>query len=353
MKIDITLTTTPKARPDQNNLGFGNYFTDHMFIMNYSDGKGWYTPRIVPYAPLSLDPASMVFHYGQEVFEGLKAYRSDEGKVLLFRPDKNMARLNVSNERLCIPQIDEKFAIEAIKTLVNTDKSWIPTAPETSLYIRPFIIAVDPFVGVRASNEYLFIIILSPVGAYYKEGLSPIKIYVENEYVRAVRGGLGHTKAGANYAASLAAQNKAKKMNYSQVMWLDGIEQKYIEEVGTTNVFFKINGTYVTPALGGSILSGVTRMSVIELLKSWGCKVEERKLSIDELVAANENGTFEEAFATGTAAVVSPIGELRYGEKILNINNGKIGENTQKIYNELTSIQWGKKKGPDGWSVEI
>jgi branched-chain amino acid aminotransferase len=248
-EIKFERNLSPKAKPDQNNLGFGQYFTDHMFVMDYTKGKGWHDARIVPYGPLQLDPSTMVFHYGQAIFEGLKAYRAADGRILLFRPTKNMERVNISNDRLCIPPIDIDFAVEAIKTLVKIDNDWIPQAKGTSLYIRPFIIATDPFVGVRPSNTYKFIVILSPVGAYYKEGINPVKIYVESSYVRAVKGGIGFAKTPGNYAASLKAQEEAHEKGYTQVLWLDGVEKKYIEEVGTMNVFFKINGEIITPAL--------------------------------------------------------------------------------------------------------
>ena len=353
MNIEIIKTQTPKQKPDQKNLGFGDYFTDHMFTMRYTKGQGWHSPKIEPYAPIQMDPAAMVLHYAQEIFEGLKAYRSHEGKILLFRPDRNFARLNVSAKRLCIPQIDEEFAIKALEELVKIDADWIPTEPGTSLYIRPFIIAMDAHLGVRAANELLFTIILSPVGAYYKEGFNPVKIYIETELVRAVKGGTGFTKCGGNYAASLAGQEKAHELNYSQVLWLDGREHKYVEEVGAMNVFFKINGTVVTPSLEGSILSGVTRMSVIEMLKSKGYKVEERLLPVDELIAAAENGTLEEAWGTGTAAVISPIGELFCDGKVYKLNGGNIGETSQMLYDELTGIQWGKLPDTFGWTRVI
>lgn len=343
----------PKQKPDYNHLGFGNFFTDHMFLMNYSVEKGWYDPRIVPYAPIALDPSAMVFHYGQEIFEGLKAYKAKDGRILLFRPDRNMARLNLSNDRLCIPLVDEEFGIEAIKALVKQDADWIPTLPGTSLYIRPFIIATDEYLGVRASHSYLFIIILSPVGNYYPEGVAPVKIYVEEKYVRAVRGGLGFAKAGANYAASIKSQEEAKHLQYTQVLWLDGVERKYIEEVGTMNVFFKINGEIVTPELQGSILPGITRMSCIELLKSWGYKVVEKRLSIEELVEASDKGLLEEAFGTGTAAVISPIGELNYASKIMEISGGSIGPVSQKLYDTLVGIQYGDLPDEKGWITEI
>ncbi len=355
MEIKIERTKNPKAKPaDQNALGFGKYYTDHMFIMNYDEGQGWHDPRIVPYAPFALDPAAMVLHYAQEVFEGLKAYRTDSGEILLFRPDKNMARLNRSNDRLCIPRIDEEFAVEAIKELVRVDSDWIPTAEGTSLYIRPFIFAVDAHVGVHPAQHLIFSIILSPVGAYYPEGLNPVKIYVENQFVRAVKGGVGFTKTGGNYATSLKAQDEAEKLGYTQVLWLDGVERKYVEEVGTMNVFFVLDGEIVTPSLEtGSILSGVTRMSCVEILKDWGYNVSERRISVEELEKAYDDGKLLEAFGSGTAAVISPIGELRVGDKVMPINNGEIGAISQKLYDELTGIQWGKRPDKFGWTVKV
>ena len=354
MEIKIERTKTPKKKPDENALGFGNYYTDHMFIMNYDEGEGWHDPRIVPYAPFELDPAAMVLHYAQEVFEGLKAYRSPNGEILLFRPDKNMERLNRSNDRLCIPQIDEAFAVEAIKTLVRVDEDWIPHAEGTSLYIRPFIFATDAHVGVHPAHHLIFSIILSPVGAYYPEGLNPVKIYVEDQFVRAVKGGVGFTKTGGNYASSLKAQDIAEKLGYTQVLWLDGVERKYVEEVGTMNVFFVLDGEVVTPSLEtGSILSGITRMSCVDILKDWGYNVSERRISVDELVKAYDEGRLLEAFGSGTAAVISPIGELRVGDKIMEINHGEIGDLSQKLYDELTGIQWGKRPDKFGWTVKV
>lgn len=353
-EIKITLTKEPKEKPAKGQaLGFGKIFTDHMFIMNYDEGQGWHDPRIVPYGPFELSPASMCLHYGQEVFEGLKAYKTKEGKTLLFRPDKNMARLNVSNERLCIPAIDEEFCVEAMKTLVKVEEDWIPTEEGTSLYLRPFIFATDPFIGVHPAHHLIFAIICSPVGAYYPEGLNPVKIYVEQKYVRAVRGGMGFTKTAGNYAASLKSQDESEKLGYTQVLWLDGVHRKYIEEVGTMNVFFIIDNKIVTPSLQGSILSGITRMSSIELLRSWGYEVEERALSIDEVAEAYDNGKLQEAFGTGTAAVISPIGELRWGDKVMTINNGEIGTITQKLYDNLTGIQWGNVEDTMNWTVEV
>jgi len=352
-EIKIQKSTAPKSKPDQNNLGFGNYFTDHMFILDYTEGQGWHDPRIVPYAPLELDPSCMVLHYGQATFEGLKAYKTKTGEVLLFRPRANMERINISNERLCIPKIDPDFAIEATKALLNVDKDWIPENEGTSLYIRPFVIATDPYLGVRPAHTYKFIIILSPVGAYYPEGINPVKIYVEKNFVRAVKGGLGYTKTAGNYAASLKAQEEAKHAGYTQVLWLDGVEKKYIEEVGTMNVFFKINGEVVTPSLEGSILAGITRDSTIELLKSLNVPVSERKVSIQEVYAAHAEGKLEEAFGTGTAAVISPIGELNYDGNMITINDGQIGELSQRIYSTITGIQSGALEDTFGWTMKL
>ena len=321
--------------------------------MNYETGKGWFDPRVVPYQPIVLEPSAMVFHYGQEMFEGLKAYRADDGRVLLFRPDMNAKRTNNTNKRLCIPELPIEDFVEAVKAVVKVDEAWVPNKPGTSLYIRPFIIATDPFLGVRPSDTYQFIIILSPVGPYYPEGLNPVKIWIEDDYVRAVKGGIGEAKTGGNYVASMAAQMKAHDAGYSQVLWLDGVERKYIEEVGAMNIFFKINGTIVTPMLNGSILPGITRNSVIELCKEWGLPVEERKVSAQELVDAYEAGTLEEVFGTGTAAVISPVGALRFGDRVMQIKDGSIGEYSQKLYDTITGIQLGKIKETKGWVVEV
>lgn len=353
LKISIEKTKKPKEKPDPSNLGFGQTFTDHMFIMDYTEGKGWHDARIVPYGPLDFDPSTMVFHYGQAIFEGLKAYKTDEGKTLLFRPEKNMERINISNDRLCIPEIDTEFALKALKTLVNIEKDWIPKLEGTSLYIRPFIIATDPFLGVRSSLTYKFMIILSPVGAYYKEGINPVKIYVENKYVRAVKGGIGFSKTLGNYACSLKAQLEANKKGYTQVLWLDGVERKYVEEVGTMNVFFNIDNEIITPALEGSILAGITRASTIELLKSWDITVKEKRIDINELYEAHARGTLLEAFGTGTAAVISPIGELNWNDNVIKINGGKTGLLSSKIYDTLTGIQYGKIEDKFGWTLEV
>ena len=353
-KIRVQLTDCPKAKPaDETKLGFGKVFTDHMFIMEYHEGQGWHDPRIVPFGPISLSPAATCLHYGQEVFEGMKAYRAEDDRILLFRPERNFARLNASNERLCIPPIDEEFCLEALKQLIEIDKDWVPRAEGASLYIRPFIFGAEDFLGVHPSSHLYYVVILSPSGAYYPEGLNPVKIYVETNYVRAVRGGIGYAKTGGNYAASLKAQDDANKVKYTQVLWLDGVERKYVEEVGTMNVFFVFNNEIVTPELNGSILPGITRQSTIELLKSWDMNVVERKLSIDEISEAYEKGELVEAFGTGTAAVISPIGQLKIGDKLLEINDGEIGFLSQRLYDTMTGIQWGKLPDEFGWSVEV
>lgn len=351
--IDIQTTTKKKQKPLQHELGFGIHFTDHMFIMDYSEGKGWHDPRIVPYQPIVLDPAAKVFHYGQTIFEGLKAFKTEEDKVLLFRPERNIQRLNRSNERLGVPHIDEDLALEALKKVIAVDQDWIPTEPGTSLYIRPFVIATQPALGVDASTHYQFIIIMSPVGNYYAEGVNPVKIFVENEYVRAVKGGIGEAKTAGNYAASLKAQEIAKEKGYSQVLWLDGVHRKYIEEVGSMNVFFKINGTVHTPKLNGSILDGITRSSIIQLLRHWDIPVEESTISIEDLYNDAKSGALEEAFGTGTAAVISPIGELNWRDEKLTIADGTTGEISGKLYDTLTGIQRGTKPDPFGWMVEV
>ncbi|WP_096550236.1 branched-chain amino acid aminotransferase [Ureibacillus thermosphaericus] len=352
-EITVELTDKPKEKPAPDELGFGHYFTDHMFIMDYTEGKGWHDPRIVPYQKICLEPSSMVFHYGQTVFEGLKAYRTLDGEVQLFRPDANFRRLNHSNERLVIPPVDEDLALEALKKLVDIDRDWVPDAPGTSLYIRPFIIATEPFLGVHPAKNYLFMIILSPSGSYYKEGINPLKIMVEERYVRAVVGGTGEVKTGGNYASSLIGQINAEKEGYSQTLWLDGVEKRYIEEVGSMNIFFKIDGKVITPALTGSILPGITRDSMIKVLQSKNIPVEERRISIDEVVEAAHNGTLEEVFGTGTAAVISPVGELKYLDHRIIINDGKIGEVSQMLYDKLTGIQYGRIEDPFGWTVRV
>ena len=352
-EFPVEKTTNPKKKPDPDTLRFGTEFTDHMFVMEYEDGRGWYNGRIVPYAPLVLDPAAVVFHYAQEMFEGLKAYKTAEGKIQLFRPDMNAKRTNRTNDRLCIPQIDEELYVEAIKALVKVDQDWIPQKKDTALYIRPFIIATEPFIGVRRSTQYKFIIILSPVGPYYEGGLTPTKIYVEDKYVRATDGGTGEAKCGGNYAASLKAQEEAHEKGYEQILWLDGVHRKYVEEIGTSNAFFVIGDEIITAPLDGTILPGITRDSVINILKKQGMKIVERKLEIDEVVEAYKKGTFREMFASGTAAVISPVGELRYKDVNMVINGGGIGPIAQELYDTIYGIQTGRVPDEMGWTVEV
>ena len=352
-RFSVELTKNPKQKPDPDSLRFGTVFTDHMFVMDYDPENGWHDGKIVPYGPLALDPATVVFHYGQEMFEGLKAYKTKEGKVQLFRPDMNAKRTNNTNKRMCIPQIDEQMYIDAIKELVAVDKDWIPQKPDTALYIRPFIIGTDKFLGVAASNTYKFIIILSPVGPYYESGLAPTKIYVENEFVRSAPGGTGYAKIGGNYAAAMIAEQKAHDMGYDQVLWLDAKEGKYVEEIGTSNAFFKIDGELYTAPLEGTILPGITRDSMITVMKDWGYKVNEVRFTIEDVFKAAEEGRLEEVFATGTAAVISPVGELYWNDKHIVINNNEIGELSQKLYDELYGIQTGEKADTRGWIVPV
>ncbi len=353
MDIKITENLNPSVKPADNALGFGRIFTDHMFIMDYDRDNGWHDARIVPFGPISLHPASTVLHYGSEIFEGLKAYRRADGGVQLFRPTENIKRLNNSAERLCLPQIPEDIALEVLTTFVKHEADWTPRLEGTSLYIRPFLFGNDENLGVHAVHSAKFVIICSPVGSYYKEGISPVKIMIEDADVRAVRGGTGYAKCGGNYAASSRAGEKAERQGYSQVLWLDGVERKYIEEVGSMNVMFKIDGEVVTPALTGSILPGITRKSCIEVLKKAGYKVSERLLSVDELGEALENGKLEEAWGCGTAAVISPIGELCYKGKKFTVNNGVIGSVTKMLYDTLTGIQWGKLEDTFGWTYKL
>ena len=352
-EFPIQRAETLKEKPDPKTLKFGKVFTDHMFLLNYDAGQGWQDGRIVPYGDLNLAPSAMVFHYAQEVFEGLKAYRRPDGKVQLFRPMDNVRRLNDSCERLCIPAIPEELALEGIRTLVKVEQDWVPNEPGTSLYIRPFVIATDASLGVHASHSYLFCVICCPVGAYYAEGINPVRIYVENEDVRAVRGGTGYTKCGGNYAASIRAGERAEEQGYAQVLWLDGVERKYIEEVGSMNVMFKVDGTIITPKLTGSVLPGITRRSCLQLLRDWGYPVEERLVTAQELFDAADAGKLDEAWGTGTAAVVSPIGEMGWNERKAEVNGGVIGPVTQKLYDTLTGIQWGTQPDPYGWTMPI
>jgi len=353
MESAFTTTENLKSKPDDAALGFGTIFTDYMFNMDYDPDKGWHSPRIEPYASIEMDPATMYLHYGQGVFEGLKAYRTESGRIQLFRPQENLKRLNRSCRRLCIPEVDEAFVLDAMKQLIGTEKDWVPGAPETSLYIRPTIIAMDPFLGVRASYTYRFFIILSPVGAYYPEGFNPVKILATSDYVRAVRGGIGEAKTPGNYAASLLAGEHAHEAGYTQVLWLDGVEQKYIEEVGSMNIFFVIDNEIITPELNGSILPGITRNSVIALAEKWQDKICEKKISIDELMDAHAAGKLQEVFGAGTAAVISPVGEIKYGDRVIAIGGGKVGPVAKKYYKAITDIQYGQAEDPMGWIVPV
>ncbi len=349
LDIKITKTENPAAKPDSSKLGFGRHFTDHMFMMDYSRTEGWHDARIVPFANLSLHPAATVFHYGAEIFEGLKAYRRPDGGVQMFRPIENIRRMNNSAERLRLPQLDEEDALTILDTFVRLEESWVPSEPGTSLYLRPFLFGNDEHLGVHSIDNARFVLIASPVGSYYAEGINPVRIMIEADDVRAVRGGTGYAKCGGNYAASNRAGENAEKLGFSQVLWLDGVERKYIEEVGAMNVMFRFGDEIATPMLTGSILPGITRKSCIELLKAEGWTVNERLISIDELGEALKNGTLTEAWGCGTAAVVSPIGELFYKGESFKIGEGKIGEVTQKLYDTLTGIQWGKIEDTHGW----
>jgi len=351
--LKITRTLNPKAKPDPAELGFGKYFTDHMFIMDYDEGQGWHDPRIVPYGPLLIDPAAAVLHYAQEMFEGLKTYKGEDGGLRLFRPDMNAKRTNVTNERICLPPIDEGAYVDAIKALVEVDSDWAPDYPGTSLYIRPYIFATEPFLGVRPAKSYYFIIILSPVGSYYKGGLEPTKIYVEDKYARSAEGLTGFAKIGGNYAISLKAQVLAEEMGYTQVLWLDGRERRYVEEIGTSNAFFVMNGEVWTAPLAGTILPGITRDSVIRILRDRGVTVREERFTIEEVFAAADSGELEEAFASGTAAVISPVGEMKWMDKHIIINNGEIGPVSHSLYDTITGIQSGHLPDPYGWTVKL
>ena len=356
MDIPITKVDENNRKPiptDESKLGFGQHFSDHMFLMEYNPDEGWHSPRIEPYHYLSLSPAAMVLHYGQEAFEGLKAYRCGDGGVRLFRYRKNFERLNASCKRLCMPTMDIDLLSEAVKKLVLLDREWLPHTEGCAMYIRPNIIAVDPFLGVRPSKTYLFYIIVGPVGAYYPEGFNPVSIYVSDKYVRAVEGGVGSAKTAGNYAASLLAQREASEAGYTQVLWLDAKERRYVEEVGTMNIFFKIGDEVITAPLAGSILPGVTRDSVIELLRDWGVNIVERKLGIDEVVAAQREGTLQEVFGSGTAAIVSPVGEFCYKDLVYKVADGQTGALSQKLYNAILDIQYGKAEDKFGWTERI
>lgn len=350
--MKITKTSNPKAKPDFNNLGFGKNFTDHMLIIDYDNGE-WQEPQIVPYGPFTLDPATVVLHYGQGIFEGLKAYKDENGKITMFRPLENIKRMNLSADRMCMPQLDEDTVFNAIKDLVELESDWIPTADGTALYIRPTMIATQAFLGVHPSEKYRFFVILSPVGSYYKNGLQPVSILVEDTYVRAAVGGTGEAKCMGNYAGSLKAGMNAEEKGYSQVLWLDAAEKKYVEEVGAMNMFFVIDGKVVTPAINGSILNGVTRKSAIQVLKDMGYEVEEKRVAIAEVIEAAKDGKLQEAFGTGTAAVISPVGLLEFKGEKYEINNGEMGKITKELYDAITGIQKGVNEDKHGWLVEL
>ena len=347
--IPVTRTRTPSPRPDDASLSFGKVFTDHMFMMNYTDGKGWHDPRVVPYGPLSLDPATSVLHYGQAVFDGLKAFRGADGQIRLFRAERHARRLNISCAALCIPQMDPELIRASFDAIVSVDHEWVPSLPSTSLYVRPTVIATDVMLGVHPAHNYVYFVICSPVGAYYKEGVKPVRILASDNHVRAVQGGLGEAKTAANYAASLSAQQEAEQQGYTQVLWLDGVERRYIDEVGTMNIMMRIGDEVITPPLAGTILDGVTRNSALRLMRDWGLRVSERKISIEEVLEAGRAGTLREMWGTGTAAVVSPVGELGYKGTKLAIGNGHTGELTQRLYDAITGIQYGRDTDPYGW----
>ena len=354
MEIRYELTQHPKQKPaDETRLGFAKQFSDHMFVMDYTEGQGWHDARIVPYQSFTLDPATVVFHYAQEIFEGLKAYRTAGNQIQLFRPECNAARMNDSADRLCIPNIPVEDFVQAVKALVEVDKDWVPHLDGSSYYIRPFIFANDVGLGVHASKHYIFCIIGAPSGAYYAEGINPVRIYVEDDFIRAAPGLTGFTKCGGNYAASIKAGELAEEQGFAQVLWLDGVEKKYVEEVGSMNIMFKIDGKIYTAACTGTVLPGVTRRSIIELCKDWGYEVIEGKLAIADVMQAARDGKLEEVWGTGTAAVVSPVKELKWKDEVAYISDGKIGPLTQKLYDTLTGIQWGKLPDEKGWITPV
>ncbi|ADW18827.1 branched chain amino acid aminotransferase apoenzyme [Desulfobulbus propionicus DSM 2032] len=342
-----------KPKPDQNSLGFGQFFTDHMFTMRWNRRQGWHDAVIEPYRNFELDPAAMVFHYGQAIFEGMKAYRSKDDQIFLFRPADNFTRMNQSALRICMPRFPQDRVLQALRAMVYLDQEWVPKTPGATLYIRPTMIATEPALGLRPAEEYLFFIICCPVGAYYAEGFAPTRIYVEDQYVRAVPGGVGNAKTAGNYAASVKAQVEAHDKGYTQVLWLDAVERRYIEEVGTSNIFFLIDGELITPPLEGSILPGITRDSVLQLARDWGYPVSERRITIDEVIAASKNGTLQESFGTGTAAVISPVGEFCYRDQHIQLNGGTTGPLAQRLFDELQAIQFGDREDPHKWRVRV
>ncbi|MCD6271536.1 MAG: branched-chain amino acid aminotransferase [Deltaproteobacteria bacterium] len=353
MQLTIKKAEKLKEHPNDSSLAFGTVFTDHMFNMDYNPEQGWHNPRIEPYSSINFDPSAMVLHYGQAIFEGLKAFSTESGSIQMFRPKENISRFNKSAHLLCIPELDEAFHFDILKQFIDIERDWVPKAPGTALYVRPTIIATDAYLGVRASHTYRFFIILSPVGAYYPEGFNPVKIWVTKSHVRAVPGGMGEAKTPGNYAASLYAGEEATKNGYTQVLWLDGVEHKYVEEVGSMNIFFVIDDEIITPMLNGSILPGITRDSVIALAKNWNLKISEKKISIDEVLEANDSGKLQEIFGTGTAAVISPVGELKYGDRVIKIGDGKVGPMALKFFDAITDIQYGRVEDSMGWIEKV
>ena len=356
MKFKINSVPMAERRPkpeDESNLGFGRIYSDHMFTMKWTQEMGWSAPTVGKFEPLALSPAALVLHYGQTIFEGLKAYPNQDGTINLFRAEDNCSRFNRSAARLDLPLIDERVMMEAIEALLELDHEWMPRSHGTSLYIRPTMIATEPYIGLKSASEVLFFIITGPVGAYYPEGFNPVKIIVSEEYSRAGPGGLGSVKTAANYAASLLAEKEAIKAGYTQVLWLDAAERKFIEEVGAMNILFKINGKVMSPPPGGTILDGITRDSVLKLLRSWDVPVEEYRLTISEVIEAQANGTLEEVFGAGTAAVISPVGHLSYQGKTYEIAGGQIGPLSLKLFDELMGIQYGTRPDPFNWVREV
>ena len=347
--MKLNLVKTRKEKPDFANLGFGKYFTDHMLVWEYDSESGWGEMEIKKFENLPISPACCSLHYGQGIFEGLKAYKCEDGSIKMFRPLDNFKRMNNSAKSLCMQTFDEFEALKGLKPLIEIEKEWIPTNPGTALYIRPFMYGSENFLGVHPSKKYTFCIILSPVGSYYKNGLKPTKLIVEQELTRACKGGTGEAKCMGNYACSLLAGERAKALGFDQVLWLDGEEKKYVEEVGAMNIFFVIDGKVVTPNLDGTILPGITRNSAIKILQANGYEVEERRVGIAELVKAYKKGKLEECFGTGTAAVISPVGIISYNDSEMKINNNEMGKITSWLYTKLTDIQFGREKDPFNW----
>jgi branched-chain amino acid aminotransferase len=350
MNLEIRPVTNPKPPiTNENNLVFGKQFTDRMFVMEYDTGKGWHSARIQPYAPFIMDPAAMVLHYSQEIFEGLKAFRRPDSSIALFRPADNVSRFNRSARRMCMPEVDEQFFLDSMLELIRLESDWVPRSEGTSLYIRPTMIATEPMLGVRPADQYLCYIILCPVGAYYKGGIAPVKIWISDHYVRAAEGGTGEAKTGGNYAASLYAAREAALKGFDQVLWLDAKEKKYVEEVGSMNMLFLYDGKIVTSPLHGTVLDGITRRSVLTLVKEQGYEIEERALSVDEIMEGAENGRLQEAFGAGTAVVISPVGSFCYRDRCVQVGDGQPGRLTMALYQQLTSIQYGKQPDSHDW----